>query len=162
MLSMTALRWVFGIFELCVAAQIALDVKPSPHRTLPGAGGMALVGMVIGAVSALIGIGGGTLTTPFLLWCNKAIHNAVATSAACGLPIAIGGTFSFAAVGWNASGNEALTTGYVYWPAAAGIAAATLVFAPLGAKLAHRLSRRTLKRMFALLLTLLGIRMMWG
>ncbi|KAF0191883.1 MAG: hypothetical protein FD165_1606 [Gammaproteobacteria bacterium] len=162
LLSTNALRWVFGIFELVVAAQIALDVKPSPHRTLPGIAGMSLVGTFIGAVSSLIGIGGGTLTTPFLLWCNKAIHNAVATSAACGLPIAVGGTISFIIVGWNVTGDAPYTSGYVYWPAAAGIGAATLVFAPLGARLAHRLPRRTLKLWFAALLAVLGTRMLLG
>lgn len=161
-LSTQALRWVFGVFELLVAAQIALDVKPAPHRTLPGLPGMSAVGAFIGAVSSLIGIGGGTLTTPFLLWCNKTIHNAVATSAACGLPIAVGGTISFIIVGWEATAGAPHTSGYVYWPAAAGIAAATLVFAPLGARLAHRLPRRTLKLWFAALLAFLGMRMLLG
>lgn len=161
-LSTQALRWVFGVFELAVAAQIVLDAKPSPHRTLPGLAGMSVVGTFIGAVSSLIGIGGGTLTTPFLLWCNKTIHSAVATSAACGLPIAVGGAISYIIVGWDITDGTDYTTGYVYWPAAAGIAAATLVFAPVGARLAHRLPRRTLKLWFAALLAFLGVRMLLG
>ena len=79
------LRMVFGMFELLVAAQMWFAIKPEAHRTLPGGVGLSVTGSVIGSVSALLGIGGGTLTVPFLTWCNVVMQKAVATSAACGL-----------------------------------------------------------------------------
>ncbi|UCE90311.1 MAG: sulfite exporter TauE/SafE family protein [Pseudomonadota bacterium] len=121
-----------------------------------GAGG------VIGAVSAIVGIGGGTLTVPFLAWCNVAMRNAVANSSACGLPIAVAGAIDFVVAGWNQAALPDWSTGYVYWPAFAGIVAASVLFAPLGAWLAHRLPAQTLKRVFALFLAVLGVRMLMG
>ena len=143
-----------------VAAQMAFGVKASAHRQLPGWPGMSLTGAIIGKVSAIIGIGGGTLTVPFLVWCNTGIRQAVATSAACGLPIAVAGTVGFIITGWNAAQLPAWSTGYVYWPAFAGIALASVLSAPLGAKLAHTLPAEKLKRYFAILLAFLGLRML--
>jgi hypothetical protein len=158
-LSSAALRQIFGIFELLVAAQMMFGRNPAPHRTLPGKPGMALAGGIIGSVSALIGIGGGTLTVPFLAWCNVNLRNAVATSAACGLPIAIAGASGFIVTGWNAA-DLAYATGYVYWPAFAGIVLTSMLFAPLGARLTHTLPVPLLKKFFALFLALLGVRML--
>lgn len=161
-LSTEALRGVFGVFELVVAAQMGLSLRVAPHRRLPGATGMGVAGSVIGAVSAVVGIGGGTLTVPFLTWCNVGIRNAVATSAACGLPIAVAGALGYVAAGWDAPELPALTTGYLYWPALGGIAVTSLLFAPLGARLAHRLPTHVLKRGFALFLAALGVYMLSG
>lgn len=155
-----ALRVIFGVFELLVAAQMGFGVQAAPHRQLPGWAGMSLAGVIIGKVSAIIGIGGGTLSVPFLTWCNITIRRAVATSAACGLPIAVAGTLGFIVMGWNAPALPAWSTGYIYWPAFAGIAAASVLFAPLGAKLAHTLPAEKLKRYFAIFLAFLGIRML--
>lgn len=156
------LRTVFGVFELAVAAEMAFGRKPSPHRRLPALPGMFAVGSVFGGLSAIIGIGGGTLTVPFLIWCNVAMRNAVATSAACGLPIAVAGTAGFVLTGWGEPGLPEWSTGYVYWPALLVIALATVVFAPLGARLAHTLPAATLKRFFAVFLAFLGVRMLIG
>lgn len=155
-----ALRVIFGVFELLVAAQIGFGIKTAPHRQLPGRAGMNATGGVIGVVSAIVGIGGGTLTVPFLVWCNIAIRQAVATSAACGLPIAVAGTIGFIIAGWSEAQLPSWSTGYVYWPAFAGIALASVLFAPLGAKLAHTLPADKLKRFFALFLAALGLRML--
>lgn len=157
-----ALRLFFGVFELAVAAQIGLNLMASPHRRLPGGVGMGIAGTVIGALSAVVGIGGGTLTVPFLVWCNVALRNAVATSSATGLPIAVAGAVGFVLTGWNAPDLPPWSTGYLYWPALAGIAAASLVFAPLGAWLAHTLPVHTLRRFFAIFLAVLGVRMLLG
>ncbi|MCL5668809.1 MAG: sulfite exporter TauE/SafE family protein [Gammaproteobacteria bacterium] len=154
------LRVIFGVFELLVAVQIGFGVKAAPHRQLPGWTGMSIAGVVIGKVSAIIGIGGGTLTVPFLMWCNVGIRQAVATSSACGLPIAVAGALGFIVAGWNETQLPAWSTGYIYWPAFAGIAAASVLFAPLGAKLAHTLPAEKLKRYFAIFLAFLGIRML--
>jgi uncharacterized membrane protein YfcA len=162
---MTPSRWlrtIFGLFELAVAVQIGLNLMTSPHRRLPGTHGMLGAGTVIGFVSAILGIGGGTLTVPFLVWCNVAIRQAVATSAAAGLPIALAGAAGFAANGWDKLGLPPWSTGYLYWPAFAAIAATSLLAAPLGARLAHTLPTGVLRRIFAVFLAILGIRMLLG
>ncbi len=157
----TNLRVIFGVFELLVASQMGFGLKVSPHRTLPGRVGMGIAGGVIGTISAIVGIGGGTMTVPFLQWCNVEMRKAVATSAACGLPIAVAGALGFVVSGWNEMGLPALSSGYLYWPALGGVVAASVLFAPLGARLAHALPAAQLKRWFALFLAFLGIRMLF-
>lgn len=154
------LKPLFGVFELLVALQMWLGVKPSAQRDMPGWSGMGFTGWVIGAVSAIVGIGGGTLTVPFLTWCRVGIHNAVATSAACGLPIAVAGTLGFIVTGWGKAGLPDMSSGYIYWPAFGAVAVASVLFAPLGAKLAHALPAGKLKKFFAVFLALLGVRML--
>ena len=153
---------IFAVFVLVVAAQMAFGAKPAPHRELPGAPGMLATGGVIGAVSAIVGIGGGSLTVPFLTWCNTPMRQAVATSAACGLPIALAGAIGFIVTGLNAAELPAWSLGYVYGPALVGVAFASMLSAPLGAKLAHTLPAEVLKRVFAVFLTLIGVRMLLG
>lgn len=154
------LRRVFAFFEWLIAAQLLSGIKPSAARTLPGRVGMTGMGSVIGSISSIVGIGGGALTTPFLLWCNIAIRRAVATSSACGLPIAIAGSLSFIITGLNEMAIfPEYATGYVYWPAVLGIAPISMLFAPLGATLAHRLSAEKLRRYFGFFLIVLGIYM---
>ena len=152
---------VFGVFEIVIAVYLALDRRPAPHRTLPRPAGMLTAGGGIGAVSALLGIGGGTLTVPFLVWCNVVMREAVATASACGLPIALAGAAGFMVFGLDAQPPR-WATGYVYWPAVLGITVASVMTAPLGARLAHRLPSRSLKRVFSLVLLLLGLRMLLG
>ena len=154
------LRVFFAVFELTVAALLWWNRQPAAHRGLPGTVGMAVAGGVIGAVSSIVGIGGGTLTVPFLAWCNVQLRAAVATSSACGLPIAIAGAAGFLIMGWSEPQLPALATGYIYWPAFAGIGVASMLFAPLGAKLAHALPVATLRKFFALFLAVLGVRML--
>lgn len=168
MMPQQMLKTVFGLFELLVAAQMTFAARAStqvaaanpPAQSLPGALAMGLVGSVIGAVSALVGIGGGTMTVPFLNAYKVRIQHAVGTSAACGLPIALGGALSYLLLGW---GNTALPTGslgYVYGPALLSIAVTSTLFAPVGAALAHRLPTQMLKRIFAGFLALLGVWML--
>jgi uncharacterized membrane protein YfcA len=123
---------------------------------------MMATGGVIGGVSAIVGIGGGSLTVPFLTWCNTAMRQAVATSAACGLPIALAGSVGYIVAGLNSADLPAWSLGYVYGPALLGVAAASMLSAPLGAKLAHTLPTGTLKKVFAVFLTLVGTKMLLG
>jgi uncharacterized membrane protein YfcA len=153
---------VFAVFVLTVAAQMGFGAKPAPHRELPGTTGMLTAGGVIGAVSAIVGIGGGSLTVPFLTWCNTAIRQAVATSSACGLPIALAGALGFVVTGLNATGRPDWSLGYVYGPALVGITLTSMLSAPLGAKLAHTLPTEMLKKVFAVFLTLVGVKMLLG
>ncbi len=147
---------LFGLFELGVALQLLVGRPPAPHRAAPGGSRNAAAGVLIGAVSALLGIGGGTLTVPYLVWHNVAMRRAVGTSAACGLPIALVGACGFALVGWGAGGLPSGSSGFVYWPAVLAISVASVAGAPLGARLAHRLEQASLKRLFAGFIGLLG------
>jgi len=155
------LKRVFGLFELMIAMQIGFGFKPAPHRSLPTKTGLAASGGVIGTISSIIGIGGGSLTVPFLLWCNVTMREAVGTSAACGLPIAIAGVIGFIITGLDNAGLPKWSWGYVYLPAALCILSTSIFFAPIGAKLAHRLPILTLKRIFAVFLALVGLKMVF-
>ncbi|HHO68265.1 MAG TPA: sulfite exporter TauE/SafE family protein [Gammaproteobacteria bacterium] len=159
-MSSPALATLFGLFELGVAAQMAFGRPPAPHRGLAAAPVNAAAGGVIGAVSAVLGIGGGTLTVPWLAWHNLPMRQAVGTAAACGLPIALAGAAGFVASGWRVAGLPAGSSGYVYWPAALAVSAVSVLAAPLGARLAHRLPQRVLKRVFAGFVALLGVLML--
>jgi len=157
-----SLRIFFGVFELLVATQMALNIKPNPHRQLPAFPGSTAAGSMIGSISAIVGIGGGTMTVPFLVWCNTSMQKAVATSAAVGLPIAIAGATGFLVTGLNEPNLPDYAVGYIYLPALLGIVATSMLFAPLGARLAHRLPVPILKRIFAMLIAVLGVRMLLG
>jgi len=150
------LALVFGVFELAVAVQMAFGGPPAAHRAAPGRARNALAGLVIGAVSALLGIGGGTLTVPYLVWHKVEVRRAVGTSSACGLPIALVGALGFVLVGRGVEGLPPGSSGFVYWPAALAVSVTSVASAPLGAWLAHRLDQASLKRLFALFIGLLG------
>ena len=156
------LQRVFAVFVITVGIQMLANPRVTGHRDPPGAPGLSGAGSVIGAISALVGIGGGTLTVPFLMWHRVPAVNAVATSSACGLPIAIAGAFGFIVMGWADAALPPGATGYVYWPAVAGIVAASVLTAPSGAWLAHRLPVPVLKRAFAALLLAVGTRLLWS
>ncbi|MGA9165281.1 MAG: sulfite exporter TauE/SafE family protein [Thiobacillus sp.] len=157
----TVLKLFFVVFLFVAATQMWLDFKPAPHRGLPGRLGTTLAGGVIGAVSSWVGIGGGTLSVPFMLWHNIPLHRAIATSAAIGFPIALAGATGYVLGGRGVSGLPAASFGFVYVPALAGIVIGSVLTAPLGARTAHRLPVRPLKRVFALLLIMLALRMAW-
>lgn len=160
-MSATVLKIFFVVFLFYAAIQMWLDFKPAPHRGLPGRIETSLAGGVIGVVSSWVGIGGGTLSVPFMLWHNVPLHRAIATSAAIGFPIAFAGAAGYVLGGWTASGLPAGSLGFVYLPALAGIVLGSVLTAPLGARTAHRLPVRPLKRVFALLLFTLALRMVW-
>jgi uncharacterized protein len=159
-LSTYGLKSFFAVFLCFVALQMLLDRKPQPARELPGWWGMSAVGAGIGVVSSLAGIGGGIMSVPFLLWCNQPMHRAVGTSAAIGFPIAVFTSLGYAFHGLQSASLPAYAVGYVYLPALACIVSASVLTAPLGASLAHRLPVRALKRAFAVLLIVVGTRML--
>lgn len=158
-LSTRFLKGFFVLFLLFVALQMLLDARPSPSRTLPGAGGMLGAGSFIGGISSLVGIGGGSLSVPLLLWCNVPLHRAIGTSAALGFPIALAGAVGYAVNGL-AVGGLPNSVGFVHLPALAGIAGCSVLTAPIGARLAHALPVARLKKLFALLLLVVGTRML--
>jgi len=156
------LKLFFVIFVFYAGTQLLLGFNPPPSRRLPGKAIMFGAGNVIGIVSSLVGIGGGTLSVPFLLYYQCPMREAVGTSAFIGLPLAIAGAVGYAIMGWGVAGLPPYSLGFVYLPAVAGITLASIVTAPYGAKLAHHLPVATLKKLFALLLYTLGLKMLWG
>lgn len=160
-LSTTVLRSFFVVFTYYVALQMLTDIRPRGTRQLPGLAGMSGVGTAIGAVSSLVGIGGGSMSVPFLVWCNFTMHNAIGTSAAIGFPIALFGAIGFFANGLTAPVLPQGSLGFIYLPALIGISLTSFIVAPLGARLAHRLPVAHLKKIFACLLIIIGSRMLY-
>jgi uncharacterized protein len=150
------LRVIIGIFAVAIGCQLILALKPKPSRKMPGKNYLISVGGVVGWASAIFGIGGGSMTVPYLTWNNMKMQNAVGTSAACGLPIAVMGAATSIVEGWQEPGLPVWSFGFVYLPAMVGIALASVPFARLGAKLAHQLPADALKRSFSVLLFIVG------
>ena len=159
-LSTRFLKGFFVVFLYYVAVQMLSNKKPKPSRQIPGHGAMFGVGNVIGIVSSLVGIGGGTLSVPFMIWCNMSAHHAIGTSAAIGFPIAIAGTIGYLVNGLGVQNLPDFSIGYVYLPALFGIVVTSVLSAPLGVRLAHSLPVNRLKRIFAVLLLVVGTRML--
>ncbi|MFO7750354.1 MAG: sulfite exporter TauE/SafE family protein [Desulfobacteraceae bacterium] len=162
MLSTDFLKGFFGFFLLYVAAQMLMGIKPKPTREVPAAAGIFTAGSIIGVFSSLVGIGGGTLSVPFLVWCNTRIHKAIGTSAAIGFPIAVAGSLGYMLNGMGTQGLPPLSIGFVNLKALAGIVAASVLTAPMGVRLAHSLPIDKLKRIFAVLLCVVGCKMVFS
>lgn len=152
---------MFGVLELLIALNMLLAMKPNPSRELPGFVGNTAAGTVIGNLSSIVGIGGGTLTTPYLVWNNISMHQAIATSTAVSLPVALAGTVGYILAGMQTTDLPAYTTGYIYWPAFFGIILASIFTAPIGAKFSHKLPVKILKRGFGVFLLLLAVKMLF-
>ena len=157
----TALAIFFALFVGFSATQMFLDKKPAPTRQMPGTSGQLAAGGAIGFISGLVGAGGGFISVPFMTWCNVSIHNAVATSAALGFPIAVANVLGYAVSGQSVQDLPAGSFGYIWLPALAVIALCSVFTAPLGAKAAHSLPVKKLKRVFASILYLLAAYMLW-
>ncbi len=154
-LSFDFLRIFFAIFEITVALIMWFGISASSHIDQLNKSIWLIAGYIIGLVSAIVGIGGGTMTTPFLVYNQVSIKNAIATSAAVGMPIAIAGSIGFVLAGsdvQSATGG----LGFVHIDALLSIAIASVLFAPLGAKVTHGVDGKKLKKFFALFLGLLG------
>jgi uncharacterized membrane protein YfcA len=161
-ISTAGLKIFFVIFLYYVATQMLSNRKPKPSRQLPTMAGMFGMGNLIGVVSSLVGIGGGNLSVPFMIWCNIPLHHAIGTSAAIGFPIAISGTVGYIVNGLGAGDLPDLSLGYLYGPALLGIVSVSVLTAPLGVRLAHSLPVGRLKKIFAVLLYIVATRMLWS
>ncbi len=158
-LSGAVLQKLIGGFAFLLALKMWFGVDPAAGETVlaPRKPLLISAGAVIGWASGIFGIGGGTLTVPFLNRCRYTMQQAVGTSAACGLPIALSGALTNVAVGWGHADLPVWSTGYIYWPGLLGIGVTSAIFARFGVKLAHRLSAQKLRRLFALFLLVVSI-----
>ena len=158
----SALRIVFGVVALLIALNI---VTPFQQRLMGHLRGSAathrVAASLVGYLSSLMGIGGGSLSVPTIVAFGETMHKAVGTSAAIGVFIAIGGTIGYIVSGWTATGLPPLSLGYVNLIAFVLVGGFAALTAPAGAALAHRLSQRTLKYVFAAFLVVVGLNMIW-
>lgn len=152
------LQLIFAWFALLMAVRIWLPRRQLALATLLKARAMTVFGLLAGGFSALVGIGGGTLTVPYLLLAGQPVKQAVGTAAACGLPIAMAGVAGFL---WLAPTAEEAVGGYIIWPAFFGIVCSSLIFAPLGARLAKNLPSKWLQRLFSLGLLSVAVYFLW-
>lgn len=156
------LKMTFAVFLIAVSIQLLANWQPAPHWKLPGRKGLWGVGLGIGSLSAMMGIGGGTIAVPFLHACNVDIKRAIAISTTLGLPIAVFGAAGFVLSGWHHVDLPPWSLGYVYLPALIAVTSTSILMAPLGVRLAHHLPVAKLKRFFGVLLLLVALQMLFG
>ena len=147
---------LFAVFVAFSATQMFLNRKTKPSRILPGRLGTFSMGWVIGMLSSLVGAGGAFVSVPFMTWCNVKIHDAVGTSAALGFPIALAGTLGYIWAGQGMPEMPPGSIGYLYLPGLIVVSLASMCTAPLGARTAHRMDIRPLKKVFAMVLYVLA------
>ncbi len=153
------LELLVGLFLAAVGLQMLFSLQPRPSGPMPAVKVQAAAGGGIGFASAFFGIAGGSMTVPFLSACSQPMRRAVATSAACGIPIAVFGATLYAARGWSDPALPAFSLGYIYVPAMLGIAIASLPCAQLGARLASGFPEQLMKRGFALMLIIVALQL---
>lgn len=155
-----SLQTAFAIFLLFVSFTMFRQGAPDGKVHLPGRAGLLMIASVIGLLSSLFGVGGGSMTVPFLRFCKVAMARAVATSAALGLPIAISGSVSYLIQGWGHAQLPDGALGFVYVPAFLGLVVCSAPASRVGAKWAHRLPARRLQQGFALALLLIAVHLL--
>lgn len=153
------LQIIFALYLFYVGIQMAFQFGSKMNGFSGSHLFYSIAGFIIGLVSAVLGIGGGTLTVPIMVSSGLLMANAVAISSACGLPIAIAGTISYAVLGWQQTNLQDGFLGYVYLPAFTGIIMTSLITAPLGAKLVHKLPTKLMKRFFSVLVFAVALKL---
>jgi uncharacterized membrane protein YfcA len=147
---------LFGVFVSYSAFQMFMDKKPKPSRQMPGFTGQLGMGGLIGMLSGLVGAGGAFVSVPLMMWCNVAIHQAIGTSAALGFPIALANVTGFVISGLKLDNLPPGAFGYIWLPGMLVIACFSVLTAPFGARAAHRLPVKKLKRVFSFFLLFLA------
>lgn len=155
------LQFAFAVFLIFVGFTMLRKVVQD-QAALPNKLGLSVSALVIGGFSSLFGVGGGSMTVPFLRFCGVAMARAVATSAALGLPIALSGAFSYVVQGWNQASLPAGSLGFVYLPAFLGMVVCSAPASRVGAKLAHKLPSDKLQRAFAVVLMVIAAHLLIG
>jgi uncharacterized membrane protein YfcA len=156
-----ALKRLFGGLLIAAALHMLLTSLHTPRLAdrLPARPLQALLAVLVGGLSSLLGLGGGTIGVPLLNLFSVPMHRAVATAAVFGFTISVPATIGYVLSGWGHTGLPTASTGYVNWLAFAALVPATMLFAPLGVRLCHSLHVSQLKRAFALFLLLVGLKM---
>lgn len=157
------LKILFGVLLIMVSLHMQISSRHSltVFASLPGRAIQSVLAVIVGTISAMLGIGGGTVMVPILSLFSFPIHRAVSTASVFGLIISIPATLGYLYSGWHAGGLPLGSTGYVNWLAFASLVPATMLCAPLGVKLAYRLNVSQLKKVFAVFLLIVGIKMIW-
>jgi uncharacterized protein len=158
--STAAFAAIFTVVVYAAATSMLIDRKPKAARELPGAAGMFVAGFLFSALSAFAAVGGAFMTIPFMMWCGVPLLQAIGTASLIGLPIALSGSVGFMLAGFGAEELPRWSLGFIYLPALAGVVAAGVLAAPLGAAVAHKTPTRWLKRIFALLFYFVATRML--
>jgi len=156
-LSPSTLRLIFAVYAGLAATQLICNIQPPASRQLPGPGGLAVAGSVVGGISVLAGVGGAVTSIPFLIWCNVPARVAIGTASAIGLPVAVAGSLGYIGYGFKAD-LPPFSLGFVHLPALSATAIATVLAAPLGARASHRLPVPILKRALAAVLYAVTLR----
>jgi uncharacterized membrane protein YfcA len=155
------LNQVFAVLVLAIALYMMFGNRKESNK-FATKGRLAAVGLGAGSVSALMGIGGGAVLVPALVWFQVNIRQAIGCAAFSGIIIALFGSGSFVVSGWQHNSLENGFLGYIYWPAAVSIAITSVIFAPIGARMGQNMNTQKLKKVFAVFLVLVSIRMLWG
>lgn len=153
------LKLAFACFMFLIAGRMWFELKPKASGSLPNKGILFSISTMVGGISALFGIGGGSLVVPFLTWCKLSARQAVGTASATGVAVALTGSASFLLSGFHVENLPKWSLGYIYLPAFFGIVLTSTPFVRLGAKLASKLDPLLLKRSFAIFLLLVAMKM---
>ena len=160
-LSSALLQRIFAIYAVIVALQMWFSWLPKGALVLPKKIGCSLLGAVIGIVSGLFGIAGGTLVVPILTLYRVNMTQAIATSSVTGVAISLSGSMGYIWMGWHNQALPSESFGYVYWPALLGIILSSTIFAKIGAKLTYNLPANILKKLFSLLLLIIAVKLLF-
>lgn len=169
MISSKALAIFFACFMAYVAIQMFFNStskslqnnQPSTHHEINRVE-LMLASIGIGSISAIVSIGGGSITVPYLTWRKIDIRKAIGTSAAIGFPLSVAGSLGYLLSGWSHTPPTPYTYGFINLPAVLVISITSFLAAPLGANLTQKLPVGTLKKIFAILLALLSLKMLWN
>lgn len=156
------LQIFFALFLFFVSLQMFFGKNPKANRQLPKNIFVSFFGGIIGIISSLVGIGGGTISVPFMIFHNVEVRKAIGTSSAIGIPIAIAGAAGYMVNGWGNSFLPEFSLGYIYLPALFGLVFCSMLTSPLGARMTHSLPVSRIKKCFALLLLAISIKMLVG
>lgn len=150
----------FAAFLFYAATAMFFDLMPKGTRSLPGRAGLAFVGTIVSFLSSFIAAGAALMTIPFMAWCNVPLRRAVGTASAIGFPLSLAASVGYAIAGLQAGGLPQYSLGFIYLPALGMIAVASVLTAPLGARVSQKMPVRQLRIVFALTLYVLAVRML--
>lgn len=156
-----ALEKIFGAFLLLLSLHMLISVKIHTAQRMPPYFILLFAGIILGILSGMLGLGGGVFMIPFFTWCGLSMRHAIATATACIVPIAVIATIGYMMLGHHAASAVEMSSGFIYWPAFIGFSLPSIVFAPLGVKAANTISTPLLKRLFAGVLFVTGLKMLF-